>query len=113
MKETKLTAVFGGTFDPVHFGHFGLAEYILAHGHADRIVFLPWRTRPIFVEMKSEVGRLSDAQRMWAGWLRNYGQSVRTVYGLAGLEEFFREIGMDEAAQRARARREKEEKRKK
>ena len=41
MKETKLTAVFGGTFDPVHFGHFGLAEYILEHGHADRIVFLP------------------------------------------------------------------------
>ena len=41
MKEPKLTAVFGGTFDPVHFGHVGLAEYLLAHGHADRIVFLP------------------------------------------------------------------------
>ncbi len=41
MKETKLTAVFGGTFDPVHFGHFRLAEYLLEHGHADRIVFLP------------------------------------------------------------------------
>ena len=80
-------------------------------GVPDRIVFLPWKRRPIFVEMKSDVGRLSDPQRVWAARLRDFGQNVRTVYGLAGLEEFFREIGMDGAAQRARAKRERMERR--
>ena len=41
MSEEKLTAVFGGTFDPVHFGHIGLAEYLLKTDRVDRIVFLP------------------------------------------------------------------------
>ena len=41
MSEADLTAVFGGTFDPVHFGHIGLADYLLKAGHAGRVVFLP------------------------------------------------------------------------
>ena len=41
MPEENLTAVFGGTFDPVHLGHTGLAEYLLKNGYAARIVFLP------------------------------------------------------------------------
>ena len=41
MPEEKLTAVFGGTFDPVHLGHLGLAEYLLETGRVNRIVFLP------------------------------------------------------------------------
>lgn len=34
-------ALFGGTFDPLHKGHTGIAEYILHAGYADRVVFLP------------------------------------------------------------------------
>ena len=41
MHEENLTAVFGGTFDPVHFGHTGLADYLLKSGSAARVVFLP------------------------------------------------------------------------
>jgi nicotinate-nucleotide adenylyltransferase len=41
MSEENLTAVFGGTFDPVHSGHVGLAEYLLKAGCVDRVVFLP------------------------------------------------------------------------
>ena len=41
MSEADLTAVFGGTFDPVHAGHVGLAEYLLERGRVNRIVFLP------------------------------------------------------------------------
>jgi len=41
MSEENLTAVFGGTFDPVHSGHIGLAEHILEMGLASRVVFLP------------------------------------------------------------------------
>jgi nicotinate-nucleotide adenylyltransferase len=41
MREENLTAVFGGTFDPVHSGHTGLAEYLLKAGCVNRVVFLP------------------------------------------------------------------------
>ncbi|MBP5585633.1 MAG: nicotinate (nicotinamide) nucleotide adenylyltransferase [Lentisphaeria bacterium] len=41
MPEENLTAVFGGTFDPVHTGHTGLAEYLLKTGRVNRVVFLP------------------------------------------------------------------------
>ena len=41
MPEEPLTAVFGGTFDPVHAGHIGLADYLLKTGRAGRVVFLP------------------------------------------------------------------------
>ena len=39
--EENLTAVFGGTFDPVHLGHIGLAEYLLKTGSVKKVVFLP------------------------------------------------------------------------
>ena len=35
------TAVFGGTFDPVHLGHTGLAKAVLERGYADRVLFVP------------------------------------------------------------------------
>ena len=41
MSEERLTAVFGGTFDPVHYGHTGLAEHLLETGLVTRVVFLP------------------------------------------------------------------------
>jgi nicotinate-nucleotide adenylyltransferase len=41
MPEKTMTAVFGGTFDPVHTGHIGLAEYLLKTGRVSRVVFLP------------------------------------------------------------------------
>ena len=41
MPEENLTAVFGGTFDPVHTGHVGLADYLLKTGRVSRVVFLP------------------------------------------------------------------------
>ena len=34
-------AVFGGSFDPIHNGHLMMAEYILARGLADEILFIP------------------------------------------------------------------------
>jgi nicotinate-nucleotide adenylyltransferase len=40
------TAIFGGTFNPVHIGHLFVAEEILAMSCCDRILFIPAHTPP-------------------------------------------------------------------
>ncbi len=46
LDTTLLTAIFGGTFDPVHNGHLNLAEHILARDLAGQVVFVPARIPP-------------------------------------------------------------------
>ena len=38
--------VFGGTFDPVHYGHLLMAELCREHHRIDRLLFLPAATAP-------------------------------------------------------------------
>ena len=40
------TGIFGGTFDPVHFGHLILAETVRSAENLDRLVFLPANQPP-------------------------------------------------------------------
>ncbi|HET9136908.1 MAG TPA: nicotinate (nicotinamide) nucleotide adenylyltransferase [Candidatus Kapabacteria bacterium] len=54
-------AIFGGMFDPPHFGHLTLAERTLSILKADRMLFVPAASHP----MKSEVGH-SNAQDRFA-----------------------------------------------
>lgn len=37
----KKIAFFGGTFDPIHFGHIGLALHLLEARHLDQVLFCP------------------------------------------------------------------------
>jgi nicotinate-nucleotide adenylyltransferase len=41
MPEKYKTGIFGGSFDPVHKGHIGMAEFILDEKIVDKIIFLP------------------------------------------------------------------------
>ncbi len=41
MAGKRRTAYFGGTFDPVHEGHIGLAQAVVKHGFSDRVWFAP------------------------------------------------------------------------
>lgn len=56
-------------------------------GVPDRIVILPNRN-PIFVELKTEKGKLSELQRVQIRRLRELGQDVRVLYGLDAVERF-------------------------
>lgn len=41
MSKMINTAIYGGTFDPVHIGHIDVAKAVLEEGAADEVVFMP------------------------------------------------------------------------
>ena len=85
----------------------GRAYKFVSPGNAgvpDRIAVLPGG-RIIFAELKTDTGRLSAVQELQIEILRSLGQRVYVVKGLAGLEEFFRDVGLVDAARRIRSRR--------
>ena len=66
-------------------------------GVPDRIVGFPNRP-PIFVELKSETGRLSALQQVQIKRLRELGQAVFVVKGIDGLSQFFQLTGHEETS---------------
>ena len=46
------TCLFGGTFDPPHFGHLIVAQTIFEAEHFDKIVFVPAHIPPHKMERK-------------------------------------------------------------
>ena len=59
-------------------------------GVPDRIVFLPGRL-PVFVELKTETGKLSALQEVQIDRLKRLGQDVRVLWGLQEVKEFMKE----------------------
>lgn len=61
-------------------------------GVPDRIIIFP-NQRPIFVELKTETGRLTALQEIQIKRLRDLGQNVVVVRGIDGLSQFFQDNG--------------------
>lgn len=66
-------------------------------GVPDRIVILPGRP-PVFVELKSDTGRLSALQLVQMDCLKDLGQAVYVAKGINGLSEFFQSIGCEDTS---------------
>lgn len=60
-------------------------------GVPDRIVVIP-DLSPIFVELKTEKGRLTALQKRQIDRLRALGQDVRVLYGMAEVKNFLQEM---------------------
>lgn len=74
-------------------------------GVPDRIVIFPGK-EPIFVELKTEKGRLSELQKVQLTRLIDLDQQVEVLYGLEDVALFFRQEGYAETAERIRKRKE-------
>lgn len=64
-------------------------------GVPDRIVILPGRP-PIFVELKSETGRLSTLQGVQITRLKELGQDVRVLKGIQEVRDFLEECEVNQ-----------------
>lgn len=60
-------------------------------GVPDRIVVLP-DTAPMFVELKTESGKLSSLQKVQITRLEKLGQNVRVLCGAKDVENFLEEM---------------------
>lgn len=66
-------------------------------GVPDRIVIFPGRA-PVFVELKTESGKLSPLQCVQIGRLQKLGQRAEVVRGIDGLSQFFQDLGFTETS---------------
>jgi len=66
-------------------------------GVPDRIVIFPGR-RPIFVELKTDTGKLTALQKVQCKRLIDLGQRVEIVCGAGGLSQFFLDEGYEEVS---------------
>jgi hypothetical protein len=63
---------------------------ILYRGIPDRLVILPGG-RLFFLELKTDRGRASQAQKHWVSFLRRLGFYSDIIYGLSQMERFIHE----------------------
>ncbi|GFI44208.1 hypothetical protein IMSAGC018_01889 [Lachnospiraceae bacterium] len=66
-------------------------------GVPDRIVIFPGK-KPVFVELKTDRGKLTALQRTQIGRLKKLGQEATVIYGMDGLSQFFQEKGYEETS---------------
>lgn len=72
-------------------------------GVPDRIVMLP-DGRIVFVELKTDTGKLSKLQELQCKQIAELGQTVRVLHGLSEVRDFFLEFGLETAAYRLERR---------
>lgn len=73
----------------------GLCYKFVSPGHPgvpDRMIITP-KGSVIFVELKTDTGRLSKLQRYTIGEMQKRGADVRVVWGLESVMELLREVG--------------------
>jgi len=82
MKKHRI-AVFGGTFNPPHVGHFHLAAQVLKHNYADKVMFVP-ALLPPHKQTMSNCSSFEDRIRMLQAGIDRIGEKRFFVNDLEG-----------------------------
>lgn len=56
-KHIKKIGIFGGTFDPVHLGHIGLAADAKKEAGLDKVIFVPAKLQPFKLDKRISSGK--------------------------------------------------------
>ena len=63
-------------------------------GVPDRIIITP-TGKTVYVELKTEIGRLAKVQKWQRSEMEKRGADVRVLYGLDAVKDFLREVFTD------------------
>jgi nicotinate-nucleotide adenylyltransferase len=94
-------AIFGGTFNPIHYGHLRMAEEILEKGNFHKILFIPAGNPPL---KKSELADARDRFKMVEIAIKDNPSFIisdkeirtkETSYAVRTLTELLEEYGTD------------------
>ena len=55
--DVKRIGIFGGSFDPVHLGHTGLASDAMKQAGLHKVIFVPTAIQPFKLDRTPEQGR--------------------------------------------------------
>ena len=71
----------------------GMCERLapITKGIPDRLVLLP--SGLYFVELKTDTGKLSEAQKVWHRRARDLGANVEVLYGLEDIMNWLEKVG--------------------
>ncbi len=69
-------AVFGGSFDPPHLGHAMMPSYLLAAGHAERVLVAPCFAHALGKKMRPFLERVAMTRAAMAGYGSGRGARV-------------------------------------
>lgn len=73
------------------------------NGMPDRLVIFPGQA-PVFVELKTDTGKLTALQEVQIKRLRVLGQKVFVAKGMDGVSQFFQDMGFEETSKELDAR---------
>ena len=75
------TALYGGSFNPIHLGHIALGEWLIGHHYADELWFLVSPQNPL----KPVAGLLADDARLHLAHLAVAEATAASATGVAAL----------------------------
>ena len=102
----KLLGVFGGTFDPIHYGHIKLAQAWKSFASLSKVLFIPSGLAPhknIVLENKHRLEMLNLALKPYAGFLtddreiKKYQNDLQVSYTIETLKRLTQEKEEDQA----------------
>ncbi len=74
--------IYGGSFNPVHFGHVGLAKWVIGHTDLDELWFMVSPLNPL----KADVSVFGSANNLTSNFRKRMAAVREAIKGIPGLK---------------------------